>query len=87
MKKGLGLGWWVGSPRPLGPRLGLGGGSKGFGAGKIGGRGTDPGAEQISQLASFFLKRRNMAFFEGCPVGWGRVQGLGGGPRALVPGG
>ena len=36
---GLGLGWWVGSPRPLGPRLGLRGGSKSFGAGKIGGRG------------------------------------------------
>ena len=33
-------------------------------------------------------KRRKMACFEGCPVGWGRVQGLGeGGPRALVPGG
>ena len=30
----------VGSPRPLGPRLGLGGGSKGFGAGGVGGRGT-----------------------------------------------
>ena len=29
-----------------------------------------------------------MACFEGCPVGWGRVKGLGkGGPRALVPGG
>ena len=28
-----------------------------------------------------------MACFEGCPVGWGRLQGLGeGGPRALVPG-
>ena len=29
-----------------------------------------------------------MAFFEGSPVGWGRVQGLGeSGPRAWVPGG
>ena len=33
-------------------------------------------------------KRRKMAFFEGSPVGLGRVQWLGeSGPRALVPGG
>ena len=29
-------------PRPLGPRLGLGEGSKGFGCGGVGGRGTAP---------------------------------------------
>ena len=60
-----------------------------------------PGTEQISQLVSYkkkanfatctFLtrtKRRKMAFFEGCPVGWGKAQGLGeGGPRASVLGG
>ena len=51
---------------------GLGGGCKG---------------EQISQRVSYFLsfltrtKRRNMAFFEGCPVGWG------GYPSGLVDGG
>ena len=59
-------------------------GSKGFGAGGVGGRGT---GEQISQLAwarrgvqgLWFLvvgaraayKKRKMMFFEGCPVGWG----------------
>ena len=42
---------------PLGPRLGLGGGSKGFGAGGVGGRGTGPGTEQISQFhQKIFLK-------------------------------
>ena len=70
---------------------GRGEGSKGFGSGGVGGRGTGPrdGANCVVFLA--FLartKRRKMACFEGCPVGWGRVQGLGeGGPRALVPGG
>ena len=38
-----------------------------------------PGTEQISQQ-----KRRKMAFFEGCPVGWGRGVPTGAG---LVDGG
>ena len=49
--------------------------------------------EQISQCVSYFLmctKRRKMAFFEGCPVGWGYPPELawwtGGRPRALIPG-
>ena len=42
-----------------------------------------PGTEQISQRVSYFYfiflsfltrtKRRKIAFFEGCPVGWGGV--------------
>ena len=35
------------------------------------------------------IKRRKMAFFEGCPVGWGGVltgAGLVDGGRALIPG-
>ena len=115
---------------------GLGGGSKGFGSGGVGGRGTAPGTAQISQLSNTYKKKKNdvflkdalwggggyppelawwtgawaprdgaisqlavfltfltcrkrrkMTFFEGCPVGSGRVQGLGGGPRDSVPGG
>ena len=46
-----------------------------------------PGTEQISQRVT---KRRKMAFFEGCPVGWGGHRswpgGRGGRPRALVAG-
>ena len=34
-------------------RWARGGGSKGFGSGRVGGRGTGPG-EQISQLVSYF---------------------------------
>ena len=73
--KGSGKGW----------RWGKGwGGSKGFDSGGVGGRGTGPGTEQISQ-------QRKMAFFEGCPVpelawwtggrlrvwgkGWARARG------------
>ena len=77
---------------PLGPRLGLGG-SKGFGAGGVGGRGTGPrdGANFATCVVflTFLLrtKRRKMIFFEGYPVGWGCVQGLGRrGPGAVVPG-
>ena len=36
-----------------------------------------PGTEQISQLASYFNQSK-MAFFEGCPVGWGGYKGSGG---------
>ena len=99
-----------------------GGGSKGFGSGGVGGRGTAPELRGVDQGrckkgegwglvgvggrgtgprdgANFatcvvfltFLtrtKRRKIAFFEGFPVGWGRVQGgAERGPRALVPGG
>ena len=68
-----------------------GGGSKGFGSGGVGGRGTGPrdGANFATCVVFLtFLKRRKMAFFEGCPVGWGKAQGLGeGGPRASVLGG
>ena len=36
-----------------------------------------PGTEQISQLASYFYPSK-MAFFEGCPVGWGGTRARGG---------
>ena len=49
------------------------------------------GTEQTCVVFLTFLtrtKRRKIAFFEGFPVGWGRVQGgAERGPRALVPGG
>ena len=54
---------------------GLGGGSKGFGSG--GGRCTGPRDGANFATCVVFLsfltrtKRRKMAFFEGCPVGWG----------------
>ena len=71
---------------------GRGEGSKGFGSGGVGGRGTGPRDGANFATCVVFLtfltctKRRKMACFEGCPVGWGRVQGLGeGGPKALVP--
>ena len=70
------------------------GGSKGFGSGGVGGRGTGPRDGANFATCVVFLtfltrtKRRKMAFFEGCPVGWGKAQGLGeGGPRASVLGG
>ena len=56
---------------------GLGGGCKGFGSGGVGGRDTGPrdGANFATCVVFLlFLKRtkkRKMAFFEGCPVGWG----------------
>ena len=59
--------------------------------GGVGGRGTGPrdGANFATCVIFLtFLKRRKMIFFEGYPVGWGCVQGLGrGGPGAVVPGG
>ena len=67
-----------------------GGGSKGFGSGGVGGRGTGHRDGANFATCVVFLtrtKRRKIAFFEGCPVRWGRVQRLGEGyPRALVPG-
>ena len=71
-----------------------GGGSKGFSSGGVSGRGTGPRDGANSATCAVFLtflkrtKRRKMAFFEGCPVGWGKAQGFGeGGPRASVLGG
>ena len=64
---------------PLGPRLGLGGGSKGFGAGGVGGRGTGPRDGANFATCVVFLTRtkiRKMIFFEGYPCG------VGGGTRA-----
>ena len=77
-----GEGWGL---EPLGPRLGLGGGSKGFGAGKIGGRGTGPGAEQISQL---FEKKKHLWGGEGTRArGGSKGFGSGGvGGRGTAPG-
>ena len=67
-----------------------GGGYKGSGGGvQVGGRGTGPrdGANFVTCVERV-QKRRTMMFFEGYPVGWEGVQGLGrGGPGALVPGG
>ena len=68
---------------------------------KVGARGQAgagvraPGTEKISQLKGFLIriKRRAMAFFERCPVGWGgklrfaRVGGGGGKEGARVQGG
>ena len=70
-----------------------------FGGG-LGGRGTGPkdGANFATCTCVVFLlfltrtKRSKMAFFEGCPVGWGGGThrswpgGRGGRPRASVPG-
>ena len=56
---------------------GLGGGCKGFGSGGVGGRDTGPRDGANFAMCVVFLlfltrtKRRKMAFFEGCPVGWG----------------
>ena len=66
---------------------GRGEGSKGFGSGGVGGRGTGPRDGANFATCVVFLTRK-IAFFEGFPVGWGRVQGgAERGPRALVPGG
>ena len=64
--KGSGKGWLAGR-----------GGCKGFGCGGVGGRGTGPRDGANFAMCVVFLlfltrtKRRKMAFFEGCPVGWG----------------
>ena len=79
-------------------RKGSGGGSKGFGSGGVGGRGTGPrDGANFATCVVFLLfltrtKRRKIAFFEGCPVGWGGGThrswpgGRGGRPGALIPG-
>ena len=90
---GLRLGWLFKrvegkplGPRPLGPRLGLGEGSKGFGCGGVGGR-----IGGVDQGRSNFLKD---ALWGGRVKGFGSggVGGRGkgprdGGPRASVLGG
>ena len=71
--KGSGKGW-----------LGGRGGCKGFGCGGVGGRGTGPRDGANFATCVVFLsfltrtKRRKMAFFEGCPVGWAGKGWLGG---------
>ena len=72
------------------------GGSRGFGSGDVGGRGTGSrdGANFATCVVFLTLtrtKRRKMMFFEGCPVGWGGTHrswpgGQGGKLRALVAG-
>ena len=70
-RKGSGKGW-------LGGRRGC----KGFGCGGVGGRGPRDGANFATCVVflSFLTrtKRRKMAFFEGCPVGWAGKGWLGG---------
>ena len=63
------LAWWTG---------GQGGGARARGGCKgLGGRDTDPRDGANFATCVVFLsfltrtKRRKMAFFEGCPVGWG----------------
>ena len=95
-----GEGWvcLLGVREGLAWREGLGAGSKGFDSGGVGGRGTGPRDGANFATCVVFLsfltrtKRRKIAFFEGCPVGWigvptgaGLVDG-GGRPRALVAG-
>ena len=78
---------------PLGPRLGLGGGSKGFGAGGVGGRGTGPRDGANFATCVVFLtfltrtKRRKMIFFERYPVGWGGTRAREGGFMGFGSGG
>ena len=93
-----GVGMMVGGRGVREAGQGLGGNCKGFGSGGVGGRDTGPrdGANFATYVIflSFLTrsKRRKMAFFEGCPVGWGGGThrswpgGRGGRPRALVAG-
>ena len=56
--------------------VGTGAGCKGFGSGGVSGRDTGPRDGANFATCVVFLmrrKRRKMAFFEGCPVGWGGV--------------
>ena len=67
---------WLGG-RGVGARAR--GGCKGFGSGGVGGRDTGPRDGANFAMCVVFLsfltrtKRRKMAVFEGCPVGWGGV--------------
>ena len=92
---GAGQGWsWLGGRGVREAGQGLGGGCKGFGSGGVGGRDTRfrDGANFATCVVflSFLTrtKRRKMAVFEGCPVGWrGGTHrswpgGRGGRPRA-----
>ena len=70
------LAWWTGGQ---GGGARARGGCKGFGSGGVSGRGTGPrDGANFATCVVFLLfltrtKRRKMAFFEGCPVGWGGV--------------
>ena len=88
---------WLGGRGVREAGQGLGGGCKGFGSGGVGGRDTGPRDGANFATCVVFLsfltrtKRRKIAFFEGCPVGWGGTHrswpgGRGGRPRALVAG-
>ena len=75
----------------LGGRGGQGGGArarggcKGFGSGGVGGRDTGPREANFATCVVFLLFLSClMAFFEGCPVGWGGGVPTGAG---LVDGG
>ena len=89
---------WLGGRGVRQAGQGLGGGCKGFGSRRVGGR--DKGSRDGANFAMYVVllsfltrtKRRKIAFFEGCPVGWGGGThrswpgGRGGRPRALVAG-
>ena len=78
---GAGQGWvgthrsWLGGRGVREAGQGLGG-CKGFGSGGVGGRDTGPRDGANFATCVVFLsfltrtKRRKMAVFEGCPVGW-----------------
>ena len=55
---------WVQTLKRRPPRLGLGGGSKGFGAGGVGGRGTGPrdGVRRIFDVSNAYKKKKNDFF-------------------------
>ena len=68
------LAWWTGGQ---GGGARARGGCKGFGSGGVGGGARAPrDGANFATCVVFLLfltrtKRRKMAFFEGCPVGWG----------------
>ena len=63
------------------------GGSR-SGARGVGGRGTGPAHCGVGEgtRARGGGSKGKMAFFEGCPVGWGKVQGLGEGSKGFGSG-
>ena len=69
--------------------LGLGGGPRASVPGGYRGTGPRDGANFATCVVFLtFLTQKKNDFFEGYPVEWGGVQGLGrGGPGAVVPGG